>query len=116
THVATGAATNADDKTPKSFVFKMGKAPACVLSLVQDMRQVMLPFTADRLREKKYGKAIHNTIQDFVHVAAPLGVSHFLAFTNTDAGTNMKLVRLPRGPTLSFKVPHIAAPCCPTTP
>ncbi|KAF0730963.1 hypothetical protein AaE_009284, partial [Aphanomyces astaci] len=85
----------------------MGKAPACVLSLVQDMRQVMLPFTADRLREKKYGKAIHvlgisNSL--LTSFAAPLGVSHFLAFTNTDAGTNMKLVRLPRGPTLSFKV------------
>ncbi|CAK4681848.1 hypothetical protein LEN26_009325 [Aphanomyces euteiches] len=98
THVSS-AANNADDKTPKSFVFKMGKAPSCVISLVQDMRQVMLPFTADRLREKK-----KNTIQDFVHVAAPLGVSHFLAFSHTTAGTNMKLVRLPRGPTLSFKV------------
>ncbi|KAF0687899.1 Aste57867_20391 [Aphanomyces stellatus] len=98
THVSSGAG-NTDDKTPKSFVFKMGKAPSCVISLIQDMRQVMLPFTADRLREKK-----KNTIQDFVHVAAPLGVSHFLAFSHTDAGTNMKLVRLPRGPTLSFKV------------
>ncbi|RHY33465.1 hypothetical protein DYB32_001625 [Aphanomyces invadans] len=74
----------------------------------------MLPFTADRLREKKSVHVIpmtspcpgryhagppssrKNTIQDFVHVAAPLGVSHFLAFSNTDAGTNMKLVRLPR--------------------
>ncbi|OQS05467.1 SWI4 1, Peter Pan suppressor [Thraustotheca clavata] len=88
-----------DDKTPKSFVFKMGKAPACVINLVQDMRQVMLPYTADKLREKR-----KNTIQDFVHVAAPLGVTHFMAFSNTEAGTNMKLVRLPRGPTLSFKV------------
>jgi ribosome biogenesis protein SSF1/2 len=88
-----------DDKTPKSFVFKMGKAPQCVTNLVQDMRHVMLPYTADRLREKR-----SNTMQDFVAVAAPLGVSHFLTFRHTENGTNMKLVRLPRGPTLSFKV------------
>ncbi|OQS01029.1 SWI4 1, Peter Pan-like protein suppressor [Achlya hypogyna] len=98
THAASGAGGD-DEKVPKSFVFKMGKAPGCVINLVQDMRQVMLPYTAEKLREKR-----KNTIQDFVAVAAPLGVSHFVAFSHTDAGTNMKLVRLPRGPTLSFKV------------
>ncbi|KDO27741.1 hypothetical protein SPRG_07356 [Saprolegnia parasitica CBS 223.65] len=99
TRTHANAGTEDYENTPKSFVFKMGKAPGCVINLVQDMRQVMLPYTADKLREKR-----KNTIQDFVHVAAPLGVSHFLAFSHTDAGTNMKLVRLPRGPTLSFKV------------
>lgn len=33
-----------------------------------------------------------------------MGVSHFVFFTNSEAGTNMKIARLPRGPTLSFKV------------
>lgn len=46
------------DNTPKSFVFKMGKVPGVVSSLVQDMRRVMAPHTADKLREKRYGLAV----------------------------------------------------------
>ncbi|RLN21248.1 hypothetical protein BBJ28_00002854 [Nothophytophthora sp. Chile5] len=82
-----------------SFVFKMGKVPSVVSSLVADMRRVMAPYTADKLREKR-----KNTLKDFVHVGAPLGVTHFIFFTSTEAGTNLKLARIPRGPTLSFKV------------
>uniref|UniRef100_M4BIJ1 Brix domain-containing protein n=1 Tax=Hyaloperonospora arabidopsidis (strain Emoy2) TaxID=559515 RepID=M4BIJ1_HYAAE len=77
----------------------MGKVPSVVSSLVQDMRRVMAPYTADKLREKR-----KNTLKDFVHVGAPLGITHFIFFTNTDAGTNLKIARIPRGPTLSFKV------------
>ncbi|KAF1329804.1 Swi4 1, peter pan-like protein suppressor, partial [Globisporangium splendens] len=77
----------------------MGKVPSVVSTLVQDMRRVMAPYTADKLREKR-----KNTIKDFVHIGAPLGVTHFIFFTSTEAGTNMKIARIPRGPTLSFKV------------
>jgi ribosome biogenesis protein SSF1/2 len=37
-------------------------------------------------------------------VAAPMGVTHFLFFTSTENSTNLKIARIPRGPTLSFKV------------
>lgn len=87
------------DNTPKSFVFKMGKVPAVVQTLVQDMRRVMAPYTADKLKEKR-----KNTLKDFVSVGAPMGVTHFIFFTSTEAGTNLKIARIPRGPTLSFKV------------
>lgn len=87
------------DDSPMSFVFKMGKVPGVVSTLVQDMRRVMAPYTADKLREKR-----KNTLKDFVHVGAPMGVTHFIFFTNTEAGTNLKIARIPRGPTLSFKV------------
>ncbi|KAF1792654.1 Brix domain [Phytophthora cactorum] len=98
THVVEAPSVEKDD-TPMSFVFKMGKVPGVVSSLVQDMRRVMAPYTADKLREKR-----KNTLKDFVHVGAPLGVTHFIFFTNTEAGTNLKIARIPRGPTLSFKV------------
>ncbi|TMW60261.1 hypothetical protein Poli38472_000303 [Pythium oligandrum] len=98
THVAERAAPE-DDNTPMSFVFKMGKVPSVVSELVQDMRRVMAPYTADRLREKR-----KNTLKDFVSIGAPLGVTHFMFFTSTEASTNMKIARIPRGPTLSFKV------------
>lgn len=51
-----------------------------------------------------YPRNRKNTIKDFVHVGAPLGVTHFIFFTSTEAGTNLKIARIPRGPTLSFKV------------
>lgn len=88
-----------DENTPMSFVFKMGKVPSVISELVQDFRRAMLPLTADKLREKR-----KNTLKDFIAVGAPLGVTHFIFFTNTEAGTNMKIARIPRGPTLSFKV------------
>ena len=37
-------------------------------------------------------------------VAGPLGVTHLINFTKTDVGTNMRVARLPRGPTLTFRV------------
>jgi ribosome biogenesis protein SSF1/2 len=63
------------------------------------MRRVMAPYTADNLKEKR-----KNTLKDFMHIGAPLGVTHFIFFTSTEASTNMKVARIPRGPTLSFKV------------
>jgi ribosome biogenesis protein SSF1/2 len=88
-----------DENTPMSFVFKMGKAPSVITELVSDMRRAMLPFTADKLKEKR-----KNTLKDFIAVGAPLGVTHFIFFTHTEAGTNLKIARIPRGPTLTFKV------------
>ncbi|KAJ0411307.1 hypothetical protein ATCC90586_005716 [Pythium insidiosum] len=98
THVVEHANAESDD-SPRSFVFKMGKAPSIVSELVQDMRRVMAPYTADRLREKR-----KNTLKDFMQIGAPLGVTHFIFFTSTEASTNLKIARIPRGPTLSFKV------------
>ena len=45
-----------------------------------------------------------NVLKDFVSVAGLLNVSHFIIYTKTDTSVNMKLCRLPRGPTLTFKV------------
>lgn len=45
-----------------------------------------------------------NVMKDFLTIAGPLHVSHFIVFTKTDIATYMKLVCVPRGPTLTFKV------------
>ena len=45
-----------------------------------------------------------NVLKDFVSIAGVLNVSHFIIYTKTDVAVNMKLCRLPRGPTLTFKV------------
>lgn len=46
--------------------------------------QVMEPFTASKLRMRK-----NNVLKDFVNVAGPLGVTHFMIFNQTDIGTNL---------------------------
>ncbi|XP_078604528.1 suppressor of SWI4 1 homolog isoform X1 [Branchiostoma floridae x Branchiostoma japonicum] len=90
-------------KAPHTFVIARGKVGNNVGQLVKDMRRVMEPFTASNLKVRK-----KNVLKDFVAVAGPLGVTHLVIFTKTDKGVNMKFSRLPRGPTLSFKVDSYA--------
>lgn len=45
-----------------------------------------------------------NVLKDFVNVAGALNVSHFVILTKTEISTNMKVARVPKGPTLTFKV------------
>ncbi|OCT90382.1 hypothetical protein XELAEV_18018994mg [Xenopus laevis] len=84
---------------PHSFVFHRGQIGKNVQQLIMDVRRAMEPFTARTLKVRK-----KNTLKDFVAVAGPLGVTHFLIFTKNSANVNFKFVRLPKGPTLSFKV------------
>ncbi|XP_035751574.1 suppressor of SWI4 1 homolog [Egretta garzetta] len=59
----------------------------------------MEPYTARALKVRK-----NNSLKDFVAVAGPLGVTHFLVFSKPSSSINFKLFRLPGGPTLTFKV------------
>ncbi|CAM5169950.1 unnamed protein product [Eretmochelys imbricata] len=84
---------------PHSFVFHRGRVGRSLQQLILDVRRVMEPFTASTLKVRK-----KNSLKDFVAVAGPLGVTHFLVFTKSPTNVNFKLVRLPGGPTLTFKV------------
>jgi ribosome biogenesis protein SSF1/2 len=52
---------------------------------------MMLPNTAASLRESK-----RNTLKDFLAVAGPLGVSHFLILTATEKSTYIRVAKTPR--------------------
>ncbi|EPQ25953.1 uncharacterized protein PFL1_06409 [Pseudozyma flocculosa PF-1] len=84
---------------PKSFIIKSGNVGRSVSTLVQDTRKVMEPNTASKLRERK-----SNRLRDFLTMAGPLGVTHMMIFGQTDAGTNLRIARCPRGPTVTFRV------------
>uniref|UniRef100_H2YX33 Brix domain-containing protein n=1 Tax=Ciona savignyi TaxID=51511 RepID=H2YX33_CIOSA len=86
-------------KAPHTFVFPRGHVGSNVQQLVTDMRRVMEPFTASKLKVRK-----KNVLKDFVSVAGPLGVSHFISFSKTTNGVNMRIARLPKGPAMHFKV------------
>ena len=51
----------------------------------------MLPHTALRLQEGK-----RNVLKDFVAVAGPLGVSHFLILTATERARYLRVAKTPR--------------------
>ncbi|KAK4776887.1 hypothetical protein SAY86_005575 [Trapa natans] len=59
----------------------------------------MIPFTALNLKEKK-----RNNLKDFLNVAGPMGVTHFLMLSKTNAAPYLKVARTPQGPTLTFKI------------
>lgn len=59
--------------------------------LEADLRKVMAPHTAPRLRESK-----RNVLRDFVHIAGPLGVTHFLILTATQRASYLRIAKSPR--------------------
>lgn len=87
------------EKIPKSIVFSRGKLPGPLRQLQMDLRKLMLPHTALKLKEKK-----RNNIKDFLNVAGPMGVTHFLILSKTDAAPYLSVCRIPQGPTLTFKI------------
>ncbi|XP_030826657.1 suppressor of SWI4 1 homolog, partial [Camarhynchus parvulus] len=84
---------------PHSFVFPRGRAGRSLRSLCRDLRRVLEPFTARNLQVRR-----SNSLRDLVAVAGPLGVTQFLVLSKSQTGINLKLFRLPGGPTLTFKV------------
>ncbi|RDA94038.1 hypothetical protein CP533_5303 [Ophiocordyceps camponoti-saundersi (nom. inval.)] len=96
---ATGHATMA---SPKSLVIRIGASDvgSSISQLTMDVRRVMEPGTATRLKERK-----GNRLKDYVVMCGPLGVTHLLLFSRSESGnTNLRIASTPRGPTLNFRV------------
>ncbi|GER24733.1 PETER PAN-like protein [Striga asiatica] len=112
------------DKIPKSFVFCRGKLPGPLRQLEMDLRKLMLPYTALKLKMLfVYGVQVHcssapfrsfiydvlqekkrNNIKDFLNVAGPMGVTHFLILSKTETAPYLRVARTPQGPTITFKI------------
>lgn len=114
THTGANATKNkganlnghADMRDPKSMVIRIGAGEVgpSVSQLVTDVRRVMEPGTASRLKERKA-----NRLRDYVTMCGPLGVTHLLLFNRSESGnTNMRLCIAPRGPTFHFRVESYA--------
>ncbi|KAK8029909.1 hypothetical protein PG993_011200 [Apiospora rasikravindrae] len=100
---STAASTgHASVKDPKSMVIRIGagEVGSNISQLAKDVRQVMEPGTATRLKERRA-----NRLRDYVTMTGPLGVTHLLLFSKSDSGnTNLRVALAPRGPTLHFRV------------
>ncbi|KAH9988002.1 ribosome biogenesis protein-like protein Ssf2 [Xylariaceae sp. FL0662B] len=87
---------------PKSMVIRIGAGEVgpSVSQLAKDVRQVMEPGTASRLKERRA-----NRLRDYVTMTGTLGVTHLLLFSRSESGnTNLRIATTPRGPTLHFRV------------
>jgi ribosome biogenesis protein SSF1/2 len=87
---------------PKSMVIRIGAGSVgpSVSQLATDVRRVMEPGTASRLRERRA-----NRLKDYAVMAGPLGVTHLMLFSRSESGnTNLRVALTPRGPTLNFRV------------
>lgn len=71
--------------------------------LLYDTRNLMYPFTALKLKEQK-----KNTIKDFLSAAGIYGVSHMMMFTQTENGNYMRIIKNPKGPTITFRIEEYA--------
>lgn len=91
-----------DLNNPKSMVIRIGagEVGTSISQLATDVRRVMEPGTASRLKERKA-----NRLRDYVTMCGPLGVSHLLLFSRSETGnTNLRVATTPQGPTLHFRV------------
>jgi len=86
-------------KAPHTFVIKRGRVGKNVGELMRDFRHMMEPFTASSLKVRR-----QNVIRDFVSVASHLNVTHLVNFTKTEKAAYMRLCRMPKGPTLTYKI------------
>src|SRR6185437_10922524 len=77
--VVTSKAANA----PKSMVIRIGAGEVgpSVSQLVKDVRSMMEPDTASRLKERRA-----NRLRDYITMAGPLGVSHLMLFSRSESG------------------------------
>ena len=63
------------------------------------MRLVMNPNIVINPKEKS-----SNNMRDFLSLVDIYGYSHMITFTNTDKNSYMHLAKMPKGPTISFKI------------
>eukprot|EP01119_Soliformovum_irregulare_P022624 TRINITY_DN7791_c0_g1_i1.p1 TRINITY_DN7791_c0_g1~~TRINITY_DN7791_c0_g1_i1.p1 ORF type:complete len:465 (+),score=189.09 TRINITY_DN7791_c0_g1_i1:66-1460(+) len=86
-------------KDPKCFVLQMGTVGESIKRLKQDLRRMMEPNTAARLKEAR-----SNVLKDFLVMAGPLGVTHMMVLSSTQFGSYLRVSKTPQGPTMTFKL------------
>eukprot|EP00471_Norrisiella_sphaerica_P001135 CAMPEP_0184484292 /NCGR_PEP_ID=MMETSP0113_2-20130426/6018_1 /TAXON_ID=91329 /ORGANISM="Norrisiella sphaerica, Strain BC52" /LENGTH=334 /DNA_ID=CAMNT_0026865227 /DNA_START=28 /DNA_END=1029 /DNA_ORIENTATION=+ len=84
---------------PRTFIFRRGPASKRLQQLIGDLRVVMMPHTANNLKERRTNK-----LRDFIGAAGPLGVTHLMVLTESASGAHLRILKVPQGPTFTFKL------------
>jgi len=89
-------------KVPKSLIIRRGKCESVVTDLIQDLRRLMMPYTALNFQEDASYRKL--TLTKYCqHVCLPLGISHIMAFSQNQDRLTMRIAKTPQGPTLTFR-------------
>jgi ribosome biogenesis protein SSF1/2 len=89
-------------KVPKSLIIRRGKCESVVTDLIQDLRKLMMPYTALNFQEDASYRKL--TLTKYCqHVCLPLGISHIMAFSQNQDRLTMRIAKTPQGPTLTFR-------------
>jgi len=86
-------------KQPHSMIIGRGKIGKNTNNLINNFKKVMEPFTASNLKVQK-----SNSLKDFISICPTLNLTHIAVFNKTDTMMNLRILRVPRGPTLWFNV------------
>ena len=103
THVENTAEKEEYEAAPKSFIIKRGKVGMYIKELVQNLRELMYPYTFMNLKESK-----KNSMKDFLGVAGQFGVSHMMILTQTEKNNYIRFIKNPKGPTITMKLDQYA--------
>ena len=99
THTEGEAAGAGAAAAPRSLVFRSGRPSQAVKALTGELRDVLGPYTARRLRDRRGA-----SLKDFASVSGALGVTHLVNVSQPDEKVNLKVGRTPQGPTVTFQV------------
>ncbi|CAD7699962.1 unnamed protein product [Ostreobium quekettii] len=98
--VARGPAPDVSNSgDPHTMVIHRGRFTRAIRPLKEDLRSLLQPNTAAKLKDRR-----DNQMRDFVDVCGPLGVTHLLILSATEHGVNLKIAKVPQGPTISYRI------------
>lgn len=103
TAAASSLTSSEEKKVPKSLVIKRGKTAPELGDLIQDVRKLMMPYTAVNFHEDPNNRKL--TLQQYcTNLALPMGISHILQFSQNEERCNLRIARMPAGPVLYFRI------------
>ena len=85
---------------PACVVMPTGPPVAAITQLVGELRRLLAPNTPEKLKQRKR----QTSLEDMMHATLPLGVTHFMLLSQRGPRTQLRLLRAPSGPTLTFCV------------
>jgi len=102
---ATSLSTNDALKIPRSLVVRRGKVESEVIELIQDLRTLLLPYTALNFQEDTKNSKLSKSLEYYAkELTGPLGVTHILSLSQNQSKLTLRIARTPTGPTLTFKI------------
>ncbi|KAK2196689.1 bifunctional Brix domain/Protein Peter Pan-like [Babesia duncani] len=95
----SNAAEEIDSDVPRILVIRRGVLNFELKQLANDLRLVLSPNCATRLKEGS-----RQRLKDFTNVTEVLSLTHMMTLSQSDRGGYIRIATLPNGPTLTFSI------------